>query len=275
MDGNVVRLLRPPDAEELLIRRARTRLDPDWHAEEAARQEQDQQWLAAAFHLEQVLSARPDEATARDRLLQALAESVRRQPELSSAWRRLALVQRHAGPDGAFRQTSREMQQRFRVPSEVAQTGFALAAPTQPFGGVSVALLRHPGLPPGAGLYDRLLTARTAVLRPQTLIEPESWLPLLPGEEKLLRGAVLCRAGKHADALRELEGLQEPLAVLFRALAEHGRGNKDAARRALDEALKQLPPEKIDLYQQTPLPWQQRVESDILRREVEALLAVK
>jgi hypothetical protein len=70
-----------------------------------------------------------------------------------------------------------------------------------------VILLHHPGLPPGAGLYDRLLTVRTAVLRPGTLAEPASWLPLLPKEEKPLRGAVLCRAGKDADAAQELAGL--------------------------------------------------------------------
>jgi hypothetical protein len=105
------------------------------------------------------------------------------------------------------------------------------------------------------------------------LAEPESWLPLLPREEKLLRGAVLYRAGKHADAVMELEGLQEPVAVLFRALAEHGRGNQGAARQALAEARKLLPPEKIDLVEQTPPQWPQRVESDILLKEVDALLA--
>jgi hypothetical protein len=167
------------------------------------------------------------------------------------------------------------MQQRFRVPGEVAQAGFALAVPPQPFGAVNAALLRHPGLPPGAGQYDRLLTVRTAVLRPGTLTDPESWLPLIPWDDKLLHGAILCRAGKHTDAVKELQPLKEPLACLFRALAEHSRGNKDAARHALDEAVKHLPPEKIDLVRQTPLPWQQRVDLDVLRREVEALLAAK
>jgi WD40 repeat protein len=261
-----------PDAEELLVRRAHTRLDPDWHTEEAARHEQDQQWLAVAFHLEQMLTARPGDPA---RLLQVLSRAVMQQPELSSTWRRLALAQLQAGQVEAQRRTCEQMRQRFRVPGEVAQAGFALAAPPQPFGGINVALLRHPGLPPGAGLHDRLVTVRTAVLRPGALPEPESWLPLLPREEKLLRGAVLCRAGKHAEALKELEGLQDPVAVLFRALAEHGRGNKDAARRALDEALKQLPPEKIDLVEQTPPRWEQRVEGDALRREVETLLAAK
>jgi hypothetical protein len=274
IDNATVRLLRPPDAEELLVRRGRTRLDPFWHAEEAQRCEQEKHWPAAAFHLEQLLSISSTEAALFPRLVQALSRLTEQQPDSAAGWRRLALAQVQAGQPDAFARTSRQMQQRFRVPGEVAQTGFALAVPLQPFGGVTVALLRHPGLP-GAGLYDRLVTVRTAVLRPGTLAEPESWLAVLPREEKLLRGAVLCRAGKHADAVKELEGLQEPVAVLFRALAEHGRGNQDAARQALAEARKLLPPAKIDLVEQTPLPWDQRVEIDVLRREVEALLATK
>jgi hypothetical protein len=276
IDGATVRFLRPPDAEELLVRRARTCLDPDWHAEQAARLEQGQQWLAAAFHLEQTLTARPSAAD-RDRLLRALTETTRQQPELSSAWRRLALAQLHAGQADAFRQSCRQMQQRFRVPGPLPQAVFALGSmPSHPAGAaVTAALLGHPAAPAGPGLFDRLQTVRASVLRPGTLADPESWLPQLPADEKLLRGAILCRAGKHADAVKELQLLKEPVACLFRALAEQGRGNKDAARQALDEAVQQLPPEQIDLYQQTPLPWQQRVETDVLRREVEAVLAVK
>jgi hypothetical protein len=84
---------------------------------------------------------------------------------------------------------------------------------------------------------------------------------------------VLCRAGKHAEAVKKLQGVPGPLAGLCRALAEHGRGDREAARRALDEAGKQLPPDKVDLYQQTPLPWAERVEIETLRGEAELLLA--
>jgi hypothetical protein len=276
INGNVVRLLRPPDAEELLVRRARTHLDPDWHAEEAARLEKAQQWPAVAFHLEQALTARAD-ANDRDRLLRALAEITGQQPELSSAWRRLALAQLDSGQEDNYRRTCRQMQQRFRVPGPLPQAGFALGSmPSHPTGAaVIAAVLGHPAAPAGAGLFDRLQTVRASVLRPGALVDPESWLPQVPANEKLLRGAILCRTGKHADAVKELQLLQEPVACLFRALAEHGRGNLEAADQALGEALKQLPPEKINLYEQTPLPWQQRVESDVLRREVEAVLAVK
>jgi hypothetical protein len=70
-----------------------------------------------------------------------------------------------------------------------------------------------------------------------------------------LRGAILCRAGKHADAVAELADVRDPVGLLFRALAEHGRGNKAACRTALAAAKKLIPPDKIDLIEQTPLPW--------------------
>jgi hypothetical protein len=275
IDGATVRLLGPPDSEELLGRRARTRLDPTWHAAEAVRREQEQQWLAAAFHLEQVLTVFPDAAAVRNHLPATLAEALRSQPDQASTWRRLALAQLYAGQEDAFRPTCRDMQQRFRVPGPLPQAAFAVGAlPSNPPGAVvTAALLRHPAAPAGAGDFDRLEAVRAAVLRPDTLTEPESWLPLLPGEEKLLRGAVLCRAGKHAEAVTELAGLQQPVALLFRALAEYGRGNPDAARQALAEARQVLPPARSDLVEQTPLPWQQRVEGDLLVKEVELLLA--
>jgi hypothetical protein len=186
----------------------------------------------------------------------------------------LALAQLDAGQEGAFRLTCGEMQQRFRVPGQFPRATFALGSmPSNPAdAAVTAALLGHPAAPAGAGDFDRHETVRASVLLPGTLTGPESWLPLLPPGEKLLRGAVLCRADRHAGAVKELEGLPEPSACLFRALAEHGRGHKEAARQALDEALKQLPPEKIDLFQQIPVPWQQRVEIETLRREVEPLV---
>src|SRR5262249_40413531 len=52
IDRETIRLIGPPDAEELLVRRGATRLDADWHREEAALWERQRQWPAAAFHLE-------------------------------------------------------------------------------------------------------------------------------------------------------------------------------------------------------------------------------
>src|SRR5262249_56169299 len=59
IDRGTVRLMKPPDAEELLIRRARTRLDPAWHREQADLRYGEKNFLAAAFHFEQALAAQP------------------------------------------------------------------------------------------------------------------------------------------------------------------------------------------------------------------------
>jgi hypothetical protein len=271
-DRDLVRLLRIPDAEEMRVRRSRTRLTPLWHKGEAASQEKQQQWLAAAFHLEQALAVEPTDGGLSGRLRQALSHAVQQQPETSSTRRRLALAQLHSHQDAAFRQTCQEMQEHFRILGPLGQAGFAFqATPSDRLGALlTKVLLRHPGLPSGAGRHDQLLTVRTSVLRPDVLPDPESWLPLIPESERLLRGAVLCRAGRYPEAVKELESAPEPFGLFFRALAEHGRGNLAAARTALDEALKQVPPEHIDLIEQTPTPWLQRVEFEILRREVEA-----
>ena len=65
---------------------------------------------------------------------------------------------------------------------------------------------------------------------------------------------ILHRVGKHVEAVAELADVHDPVSLLFRALAEHGRGNKVACRAALAAAKKLIPPEKIDLIEQTPLP---------------------
>jgi hypothetical protein len=206
--------------------------------------------------------------------MQALTKAVKQQPETSSTRRRLALAQLQAHQDAAFRQTCQEMQERFRILGPLGQAGFAFqATPIDQLGALlTKVLIRHPELPSGASLHDQLLTVRTSVLRPDVLADPEVWLPVLPGSERLLRGAVLCRVGRFPEALQELKLASEPFGLCFRALAEHGRGNLAAARAALDEAMNQAPPEHIDLIEQTPTPWSQGVEFDVLRREVEALI---
>src|SRR5262245_6521707 len=80
----------------------------------------------------------------------------------------------------------------------------------------------------------------------------------------------------HEDVLRCLE-TAEPRAHLFRALAEHGRGDKAAAQKAFGEALAELdricPSDpKADA---TPLPWEQRAEYEILKREIQDLLKLQ
>jgi hypothetical protein len=246
IDRETVRLIGPPDAEELLVRRAQTRLDAAWHRDEAARWEKDKQWQTAAFHLEQALRAQAGDGDLGRRLTAALAqaaESNRTLPNVAIL-RRLALAHLHTGQVDAYRRVCQQMQERFAVPGE-------------------------------ASLFEWQQTIGAAVPQPGVLKNPQTWLARLPKDDKLLRGAILCRAGKHAEAVAELSDARDPVGMLFRAVAEHGRGHKEAARAALAEARKVIPEEKIDLIEQTPLPWLEMVETRVLVKELEALLSGK
>jgi hypothetical protein len=57
--------LLPPDGFELGYRALFARPDPDWHWQQTQKYEKDQSWFAAAFHCEQVLKSRPDDAAAK------------------------------------------------------------------------------------------------------------------------------------------------------------------------------------------------------------------
>jgi WD40 repeat protein/serine/threonine protein kinase len=281
IDRETIRLIGPPDTEELLIRRARTQLDADWHRGEASRWEKESEWLVATFHLEHALRAKPDDANLALRLRYALTRALGADlPTAPSAvtWRRLALVQLAAaqlniGQIDSYRQTCQQMQERFAVPGEARQAAFMLGG-SPGFGKAANRLAIHePAF--GCGLFEWQQTIRAAVLQPKVLTNPEQWLARLPNEEKLLRGAILCRAGKHAGAVAELADVRDPVGLLFRALAEHGRGDKEACRTALAAAKKLIPPDKIDLIEQTPLPWLELVECRVLVKEVETALAAK
>lgn len=160
------------------------------------------------------------------------------------------------------------MQQRFRLPSEIPQALLGLATVSNDPFHVAVALQQVKGAPlaPGPAVTDRVQTVRAAVLCPLVLEEADSWLLMLPQGEHFLRGAVLCRTRRYPEALGELKGLEDPLALLFTALAEQGKGKKEAARDTLTTARKRLAAEPRSL------PWKERVEIETLRREVEALV---
>jgi hypothetical protein len=275
MDRDTIRLLGPPDAEELLVRRAHTRLDTAWHQGEAARWEKEKQWQTAAFHLEHTLRAQPGDGDLVRRLTAALAQAAASNRALPDAatWRRLALAHLHTGHVDAYRRTAQQMQQRFAVPGEAQQAALLLAGP--PGFGLAVHRLALTDPAFGCGLFEWQQTIRAAVMQPGVLTNPQTWLARLPTDDKLLRGAILCRAGKHAEAVAELSEVRDPVGLLFRALAEHGRGNQAAARAALAEAKQLMPPEQIDLIEQSPLPWLEMVETRMLLQELETLLSSK
>jgi hypothetical protein len=74
-DGTIL-LIKPlpPDEFELGYREAMARPDPDWHWLQVQKYEKKQSWFAAAFHCEQVLESRPDDAAAKKLLEKAKQE---------------------------------------------------------------------------------------------------------------------------------------------------------------------------------------------------------
>jgi WD40 repeat protein/tRNA A-37 threonylcarbamoyl transferase component Bud32 len=285
-DARTVRPDQQPDDDELGFRAAMARLDPSWQDEQARRCEQAGQWFAAAFHLGQLLRARPDEPLPGLRRGRAWAELgrwqdarddfapvVERRPDQAGAWRGLALTELALNRPDAYRQTCGGFLRRFDHPPEAAAAGLAFgSSPWNAPAATGLAGASLTAMPSLAAARRELV--RACVFRPDTLAEPARLLPLA-GNDPLLRGAVLCRAGRPDEAVRALAGSKEPVAVLFRALALHGQGQDDAARQALDEAVRWLAaPSPGDAKQTNAqrLPWEQRLETDLLSREVTALL---
>jgi hypothetical protein len=63
--------------------------------------------------------------------------------------------------------------------------------------------------------------------------------------------------------------------LLWLALAEHGRGRPEDGRKALEQATALLDPPSPDDGTKTRaarLPWEERVETEVLRAEAEGLL---
>jgi hypothetical protein len=96
--------------------------------------------------------------------------------------------------------------------------------------------------------------------------------------DAVTRAAVLCRAGRYAEAVTLLADRSNAVALLYRALAEHGRGQPAEATKALEQAGQWLKaPRRDDPAQSNAarLTWHERLEIDLLRREVQELLQAK
>ena len=277
IEGDVVHVVdlgQAPDADELAFRHAMARPDPAWQDEQAARYEKASQWFAAAFHLNQALTAQPDRPLhlRRGRARAELghwaeasadfAQAVAQQPGEPDGWRGLALAQLAMKQPDESRQTCGRFLERFAHPTEAAAVWLAIPLSAYaPLGPASVAWAVSPLV------AVRRLAVRTAVLQPGTP-DPARLLPWA-GDDPLVRGAVLCRAGRHDEAVRALGDSRDVVALLYRALAEHGRGRADAARAALTEAENGLAPHPGS---EDFLTWEQRIEAEVLRAEARALL---
>jgi tetratricopeptide (TPR) repeat protein len=196
------------------------------------------------------------------------ALAVARLHDRPDAWRGLALTQLALGQPDGYRQTLARFLARFAHPPEATVVGLAFGpAPGDPIS--RAALSRFSGRL-GLLLESRRQAARTCALRESAVASPALLLPLAGGDS-VVRGALLCRAGRHDEAAQALSQSQGPVTLLYRALAEHGRGKAEAARQALEQAERWLGAASQEDPKQTNgerLPWDQRLECDLLRQEV-------
>jgi hypothetical protein len=116
---------------------------------------------------------------------------------------------------------------------------------------------------------------RSAVIRPDAVADPAQLLAFTTQAGPVTRGAALCRAGRYDEATKLLGPVQEAAGLLYRALAEHGSGRPAAGHEALQRAVRWLEapsredPERSNYAR---LPWDERLEVDLLRREAQILL---
>jgi WD40 repeat protein len=238
-DESVIRLIELRLSEdELAYRRRVTRPDLEWHAEEAEGFAQAGDWFAAAFHLRQRLRAPPD----------ALA-----------LCRDLALCQLAAGQEQAYRQTCAALVEQFDKELVRDRAGVGLMA-LSPCGGFAAL----PPLAVAVRLKDvlRPAVARAVALGPGT-VPAARLLSLAEGVDAVTRALLLHRAGQHEAAVKLLADKSGQRALLVRALAEQTRGRRTEAAQALAQAVR---------AGVAGLPWDERLELDLLKREAEALL---
>jgi tetratricopeptide (TPR) repeat protein len=253
-----------------------------WHQQQAAQAEKDGEWFAAAFHLQRLRLDRPEDPSLLQRLgislanqgrweLAAthLAQAHQRAPNPTLGFR-LALAQASAGDVAGYRHTCEELLRRRRAQAVAAGAGLFFS--TAPNNAGSLALSAPLSSDPKLQLNMTLETLRACLLRP----EAADFLPhvtqLLPPPAEQPYGwgwtaAALCRLKRHDQAAPTLQGWVQhdpgPLAQLYLALTEHGRGNRDQARRLLDQAVQ---------TDWSSWSWEERQELELLRREVENLL---
>jgi WD40 repeat protein/tRNA A-37 threonylcarbamoyl transferase component Bud32 len=289
LQADVVRLLgRELTDPERHGRTWATRFDPAWHLGEAVRHEQAGLWFAGAFHYQQVLWNEPEHVPALAGLVRVrrwlpgspeqevplLERLLAARPADVGAWRQLARVQAASTPE-AYRQTCLRLR-RLAQPETALAGCVGLAAPMQ---GLPGALLAHLAFTDSATRSLRGVAARLCVLRPDAVEDFEALLPLVPPDDLLTRGAVLCRAGKHADAIEALLEARSEARWPWLALAYLGQGKRAEARQELAMVAEWLAAPAPDLPgkpRQTNaerLPRDERQELDLLRLEVEKALA--
>jgi hypothetical protein len=187
------------------------------------------------------------------------------------AWRGLALTQLARGETDAYQKTCAESLRRFGQPAAPAVVAL-LFSPTPGDAWTAASLVRAATVVTVDVSRAQRAVVRTCLLRPDGVAAAARLPPLA---DSVTRGAVLCRAGRWEEAVQELKFSRDGSSLLYRALAEHHRGRNAEAKKDLEQAVQWLAAPSPSDPQQTNaarLPWDERLEIDLLRREVEALL---
>jgi hypothetical protein len=277
-DGSVkvwdARPIIAPDApvteEEIAARLDVSRIDPVWHAAEETRAAGAGRRFAASYHLGYCGRGWAERGRW-PQAVEAFSRLWESRPEMGEA-RSLALAQLAAGQPDGYRQTCRRLLARFGPGWEASQAALLIGAPP---GHAIGSLLPLAWLVDDAGRApaSRALTARLCAVRPEGIADSASLLSLVSESDAETAALVLCRAGRPGDAIKRLGKPRDGLAWAVLALAEQGCGQLEAARRALGEVVRWQEAALAVQGQGNEPPWEDRVEGDLLRREVESLLA--
>jgi tetratricopeptide (TPR) repeat protein len=273
--------------KELAYRRALAAPDPARHAWEAAQAERARQWFGVLFHADRAERAgRRDEPLYQtrcrahaerrewDKALADFGRAIAIQPNDLRGWSALALANLGAGRMDTYRKTCGRLLDFLQPTPEVPLATFLLnPAPGHAWGAALALKAWQDALP--RRRQEQVQVVRPAVVRSGAIADPARLLAFTAQADPVTRGAALCRAGRHDEAAKVLGPGQEVEGLLYLALAEHGRGRPGAAKQALERAVRWLEapsrydPERTNYAR---LPWDERLEVDLLRREAEALL---
>jgi hypothetical protein len=100
-------------------------------------------------------------------------------------------------------------------------------------------------------------------------------LPLAEGADPLTQALLLHRGGKSEDAMKLIAGQTDWRALLVRALAAHACGRPADAKKAYEQAaqwLEERAKSGPKVTNMAALPWDARLEAEVLRREAEECL---
>jgi tetratricopeptide (TPR) repeat protein len=262
-----------PGPHEKAFQKALVAFDGSWHTHQAATASAEQEWFAAAFHLDRLIEQAPRNIPLRGQRIDVCAEM--------GQWDRVwsdyedalkmgvdnpdlrfcrALVRLASGNRAGYRRLAAAALRRWGGGTSREQVNGAVWAPVladgvvnDVKGWVARAEKNLEGLPPGhKKRYDYTNTL----------------------------GAVLYRAGRYADAVKRLE---EAIKVhgkggtagdwVFLALAHHRLGHAEEARRWLDKVVREQDRPPGPLKKSQPRQsWITRTQERLLRLEAEGLL---